>query len=503
MDTPREVNNTRIGAITAEIEVVTRLYMEGVPVWLVRAPSEFLPTTNIVNKCWPSLPRGMVSEYLPKADPIFNSSPSAIRNRACQGLRAHNIRLGHSACTPGPGALQENSNATAVPLAPQQAAPTLSTGPTVPFSFGPAHRTVSTERKFAADYFKPLSSSVAPGTNSMWQNALSSVNRKWNRVLDHPNLDRLRGYPMLDPSQLMKTENKRSLLYIPAWLVIRIAWLHNTTSRPPSGNTSAASTSAGPATLTNRFPATQEWRDYLASVLQRLGLLDPPSASSLPNTTPASTTSSSEPPSKRRKTEPHSRKITNDALSALFSLDLQQIHGPVDIFWKGSVLIDAQAILARHFDVPQHVVKEIVWDLFEHNFRLEFLALDRCILPREYMSKRAAEEREAQLARCFPQRSFVVVDLPRHDEGLGASAWADRVEYVEEFRKALSVWQGSSAKKLSEMTVLYRGTNGFQTVPEKDVREVERVAYLFYCQTFFDYFGRAPSIPRILPLKDA
>ena len=58
-------------------------------------------------------------------------------------------------------------------------------------------------------------------------------------------------------------------------------------------------------------------------------------------------------------------------------------------------------------------------------------------------------------------------------------------------------------KKLSEMTVLYHGTNGFQTVPEKDVREVERVAYLFYCQTFFDYFGRAPSIPRILPLRDA
>ena len=144
---------------------------------------------------------------------------------------------------------------------------------------------------------------------------------------------------MLDPSQLMKTANERSWLYIPAWLVIHIAWLHNTTSRPLSSNTLAASTSAGPATLTNQFPTRQEWRDYLASVLQRLGLLDPPSVSSLPNTTPALTTSSSEPPSKHRKTEPHSCKIINNVLSALFSLDLQQIHGPVNIFWKGSVLI--------------------------------------------------------------------------------------------------------------------------------------------------------------------
>jgi len=165
--------------------------------------------------------------------------------------------------------------------------------------------------------------------------------------------------------------------------------------------------------------------------------------------------------------------------------------------------VDAQAILACHFDVPQHVVKEIVWNLFKHSFRLEFLALDHCILPCKYMSKRTAEEWEAQLARCFPQRSFVVVDLPRHEEGLSASAWADRVEYVEEFQKALSVWQGSSAKKLSEMTVLYCGTNGFQTVPEKDVRKVERVAYLFYCQALFNYFVRAPSISCILPLKDA
>lgn len=380
------------------------------------------------------------------------------------------------------------------------------TGPSVPISFGPAHRTVATERKFTTDYFKRLESPVAPETNVLWQNALSSVNRKWNRVLDHPNLDRLRGYPVLDPSQLMKTGNKRSLLYIPAWLTIRIAWLHNTTSRPSASNTSTTtvtSTAAGAATVTNRFPATQEWRDYLASVLQRLGLLNGPGAEPSANTPLASTSSSSEPPLKRRKTEPQSWKMSNDQLAALFSLDLQQISGPVDIFWKGSVLIHAKDILARNFDVPPLVVKEIVWDLFEHNFRLEFLALDRCILPREYMSKQAAEDREAQLARCFPQRSFVVVDLPRDDEGLGASDMANRVEYLEEFRQTLSVWQGSSAKKLSEMTVLHRGPNGFQSVSGGEVRAIERLAYSFYCQTFFDYFGRAPSIPRILPLKDA
>ena len=34
---------------------------------------------------------------------------------------------------------------------------------------------------------------------------------------------------------------------------------------------------------------------------------------------------------------------------------------------------------------------------------------------------------------------------------------------------------------------------------EQYVREVERLAYGFYCQMFFDYFGRAPCVPCQLP----
>jgi len=96
-DEPRDVDLSVMGAITPHIEEAIRFYMQGVPVWLIRPPSQFPKDANIGERCAPSLPDHMEKQRLPETIPIYKEGPSAFRNRACQGLRAHSIRLGHAA----------------------------------------------------------------------------------------------------------------------------------------------------------------------------------------------------------------------------------------------------------------------------------------------------------------------------------------------------------------------------------------------------------------------
>ena len=102
---PRDVDMSIMGTITPDPEVAIRFFMRGVPVWLLRSPSQLLQNTQIFEQCTPSLPPNLVTELLPDGGPIYREGPSAFRNRACQGFRARNIRLSHTAYTIRPGEL--------------------------------------------------------------------------------------------------------------------------------------------------------------------------------------------------------------------------------------------------------------------------------------------------------------------------------------------------------------------------------------------------------------
>ena len=90
--------------------------------------------------------------------------------------------------------------------------------------------------------------------------------------------------------------------------------------------------------------------------------------------------------------------------------------------------------------------------------------------------------------------------MPLRDMGLGAHDWKIRARHVEAFRDLLSSWPGEPAQQLKRMSagVWVLGGSGFQGT-ERQVLAVERVAFPFYCQTFFNYFGHAATIPHIMP----
>ena len=85
------------------------------------------------------------------------------------------------------------------------------------------------------------------------------------------------------------------------------------------------------------------------------------------------------------------------------------------------------------------------------------------------------------------------------DEGLAARRWEDRAEYVEAFRVLLASWPVPGAEVLGQMSAGHWDKPSFSFRNQSAVEAVKRVAYRLYCQTFFEYTGRAPTIPCSLP----
>ena len=112
------------------------------------------------------------------------------------------------------------------------------------------------------------------------------------------------------------------------------------------------------------------------------------------------------------------------------------------------------------------------------------------------MSASQRSEWEAMVADAIPQGLFVLHKLPVKDEGLVGRLWMDRMEYVEAFRALLSTWP-----KVGELVTMSAGSReGSTFISNRErVESVEAMAYPFYCQTFFEYSGRAPTIPFHLP----
>jgi hypothetical protein len=84
------------------------------------------------------------------------------------------------------------------------------------------------------------------------------------------------------------------------------------------------------------------------------------------------------------------------------------------------------------------------------------------------------------------------------DQGLAAPSWQDRLPFVENFRVLVSGWDGDVPEKLRGMMVLASAKNGFK-VSRRDVESVEKMVVSYYCQTFYDWFGRAAICPHRLP----
>lgn len=167
----------------------------------------------------------------------------------------------------------------------------------------------------------------------------------------------------------------------------------------------------------------------------------------------------------------------------------------VDVYWDGD-LIKTRAMLEKgDLSLSLHTIRQVVWDLYELNFRIELLALDRSVFPRGKITSEQSTVRENMMLDIFLDGTLIFHRLPAKDLGLGAKDWLACIPYVEAFRKFIIDWPSSPSRTLVSIPdSLASAHDG-----EQRLLAAEGMLFSFYCQTFFLYFGRAPSVPHHLP----
>ncbi len=142
---------------------------------------------------------------------------------------------------------------------------------------------------------------------------------------------------------------------------------------------------------------------------------------------------------------------------------------------------------------PEDVVRQILWELYEVNFIHELLSLDRRACANLDVSDTAQLfERQIKISRCFPTSSFRHVPIPSINGGFGADDFDLRSLFIVGLFYVMKSWKGDKPALFD--------------VPEDDVRnyiytfqmEDEEVIAKYYCQQFFNYFGRAAQTPHRL-----
>ena len=159
--------------------------------------------------------------------------------------------------------------------------------------------------------------------------------------------------------------------------------------------------------------------------------------------------------------------------------------GPLlDISWQGQTI-------SLTYVPPVQVAQEILWEIYELNFRFEFKALDRrAHIP---VGEVDGPSRDQLILACFPGRtSLAVAPITSAREGLGAIDWRDRRCSIIAMRTVMQTWRGFEGAQ-------FHITKGVDDLSEREFHKVEWAVAHFYAQCFFDHFARAAIVPHTLP----
>lgn len=184
------------------------------------------------------------------------------------------------------------------------------------------------------------------------------------------------------------------------------------------------------------------------------------------------------------------------AAKAMFGTELVATMSKTsrEVFWKGRAydVVDGGVV-----GMGTKPIREILWELAELSWRYELLTLDKFAAPHMWLGPDAAASRSATILLVFPDSpSFVLTNspFPTCNFSISAPARADRLKAFTSLRRVMSDWQGCPVA-IKEAMADYVPSS-----PEcHETRVVEAQTMLFYCQSFFEYFRRAPILPCQLP----
>ncbi|KAK0471908.1 hypothetical protein IW261DRAFT_1424716 [Armillaria novae-zelandiae] len=143
-------------------------------------------------------------------------------------------------------------------------------------------------------------------------------------------------------------------------------------------------------------------------------------------------------------------------------------------FWRGK----------NYEALRQEECQEILWELAEVNFCCEFKALHQCAI--------GPNVRNLPIMHCFPDGDHLPrqLDIGAANYGLADPLWLRRAPYIFAMKKVMQTWEDMPPSLLSKVR-----TAGWT---EKEFLLVEKTVANYYCNTFWQYFGCAPVLPRQL-----
>ena len=282
----------------------------------------------------------------------------------------------------------------------------------------------------------------------MWADALAAVDTSPERLVEqNKSILHFGHYALPDPALFVTpADDKKKVAYLLTWLRARPALLYRLQKQESTA-------------LSN-----QAWRDFL-----EMGRSD---------------------------------KVRDDTAAAARRDDIRKIMGGVlktagvseaspnanlgPVYWRDEELpVDK---------LPRpSVLWEILWELYELNFRLELFNLDQ----RASTNPLDSVVRIHRLRSCFPDTSdFPFVKITYANIGLVANDWKERLPFILALVKVMSCWGGS------QPTVFEYRLHRVEDFSQDRALELELEAARFYTQTFYNYFGRACLVPHCILLPN-
>jgi len=307
--------------------------------------------------------------------------------------------------------------------------------------------------------FFPLDSPFAPFSIPAWSAALQAVDHSPSRLLEaSKSFTHYGHYTFPDPGLFISPvagkkaiDKKPPVRYIEPWLRLRDTWLMRLAKEP------------------SLAISNQQWRTFLAANLNAPADGQTKAANRIRNTLaliiPQSDTYSGV-------------KLRNSSEDPLVWQDKEYPPGVLP---------------------PEGVIRQILWELYELSFIRELLSLDRRACTELDLSDTAQLlDRQIKIMRCFPLDSFQHVTIPSRNRGLAADNLGERFPFIIALFLVMKSWKGDQPKIFEALEENVRNFSG-----QAALSSFENLVAKYYCQQFFNYFGRAAQIPhRLFAAKD-
>ncbi|KAH6866009.1 hypothetical protein BKA70DRAFT_1455010 [Coprinopsis sp. MPI-PUGE-AT-0042] len=484
------VNSNRMGAFTESIEAAQLLYERGVPVWLLR-PSDAIITdgplpfrTSIHSLGQPNPPQVVMDDF--NIDGVYDPFPVICVGLPCTFLYQSMQRIGSRIVDlrlPTAIGLNEykskqaaaSTGATRSQSSTERPAPYQKHRRKAPATEGalPALTAAQLAR------FKDPVDPAAPPSIPSWSASLALVDTTKVRV--RKDKQHRLGFGFPDPTLLSKTTNRT--VAVVAWLLSRMSHLTTLFNNDDDNQAGPELTSTHWTNLIYKLTSSLEQTRITSEA-------STPTSASLSSTTtlPSSSVSSAVAVNPRKWT-PHFSTIFESALSTT------NVYWMDYTFQLGSKE-ELEATLTPRF------TSGVIWELYETNFRFELLFLDRTLASSKWPSTRdhasvlAAAQRDLEVRSVFARgdddeiaAGYTLSQIPTRDKGLASFSWQERSKSLTALLHLMKSWDGCPSPLLA-----FKPSHG-----EQSAIDLERQVTQFYCQVFFDTFGRAAICPRRLP----